>query len=489
MKQTSQNNLKRELKTRHLMMIAIGGSIGTGLFIASGATIAQAGPGGALFSYILIGLMVYFLMTSLGELAAYMPVSGSFSTYGSKYVDDGFGFALGWNYWYNWAITIAVDLVAVQLIMSWWFPNAPGWIWSALFLGIIFFLNNISVKSFSEAEYWFSLIKILTIIMFIIIGSLMIFDIFHTSRNTVWNNWNIGDAPFAGGIPAIIRIAMIVGFSFQGTELVGIAAGESINPQKNIPRAIRQIFWRILLFYVFSIIIISILIPYTDPNLLRNNIQDISISPFTLVFQHAGLKSAAEIMNVVILTAVLSSGNSGVYAATRMLYSLAKDGKAPYFFTKVSQRGVPYAALYATILVSGLCFLTFWFSKKSVYLWLLNASGVTGLIAWLGIAISHYRFRKGYINQGFKLTQLPYHSSFFPLGTIFAFILCLIITLGQNYQAFYAARLDWYEVTATYIGIPLFLFIWFGFKLKHKSRLIKYNEMQFPLQKNKDHIK
>ncbi len=158
-KTTEAPALRRELKARHLTMIAIGGSIGTGLFVASGATISAAGPGGALFSYILIGLMVYFLMTSLGELAAYMPVSGSFATYGQNYVEEGFGFALGWNYWYNWAVTIAVDLVAAQLVMNWWFPDTPGWIWSALFLGVIFLLNYISVRGFGEAEYWFSLIK------------------------------------------------------------------------------------------------------------------------------------------------------------------------------------------------------------------------------------------------------------------------------------------------------------------------------------------
>ena len=159
-KTTEAPTLRRELKARHLTMIAIGGSIGTGLFVASGATISQAGPGGALLSYILIGLMVYFLMTSLGELAAFMPVSGSFATYGQNYVEEGFGFALGWNYWYNWAVTIAVDLVASQLVMSYWFPDTPGWIWSALFLGIMFLLNWISVRGFGEAEYWLSLIHI-----------------------------------------------------------------------------------------------------------------------------------------------------------------------------------------------------------------------------------------------------------------------------------------------------------------------------------------
>ena len=444
-KTTEAPTLRRELKARHLTMIAIGGSIGTGLFVASGATISQAGPGGALLSYILIGLMVYFLMTSLGELAAFMPVSGSFATYGQNYVEEGFGFALGWNYWYNWAVTIAVDLVASQLVMSYWFPDTPGWIWSALFLGIMFLLNWISVRGFGEAEYWFSLIKVATVIIFIIVG-----------------------------------VMMIVGFSFQGTELIGIAAGESEDPEKNIPRAVRQVFWRILLFYVFAILIISLIIPYTDPSLLRNDVKDISVSPFTLVFQHAGLLSAAAIMNAVILTAVLSAGNSGMYASTRMLYTLACDGKAPRIFSKLSRGGVPRNALYATTVIAALCFLTSMFGNQTVYLWLLNTSGMTGFIAWLGIAISHYRFRRGYVMQGNDINNLPYRSGFFPLGPIFAFVLCLIITLGQNYEAFLKDTIDWGGVAATYIGIPLFLVIWFGYKLAKGTRFVRYSEMTFP---------
>ncbi|MEG2830904.1 MAG: amino acid permease, partial [Edwardsiella sp. (in: enterobacteria)] len=399
--------LRRELKARHLSMIAIGGSIGTGLFVASGATVSQAGPGGALLSYIIIGMMVYFLMTSLGELAAFMPVSGSFSTYGSRYVEEGFGFALGWNYWYNWAVTIAVDLVAAQLVMGYWFPDIPGWIWSALFLCLIFLLNYISVKGFGEAEYWFSLIKVSTVIIFIAVGLMMIVGIMKGGDGAGFHNWTVGDAPFAGGFASMIGVAMIVGFSFQGTELIGIAAGESKDPGKNIPMAVRQVFWRILLFYVFAILIISLLIPYTDPSLLRNDVKDISVSPFTLVFKNAGLLSAAAVMNAVILTAVLSAGNSGMYASTRMLYTLATEGKAPRIFGRLSKGGVPRNALYATTVVAGLCFLTSMFGNQEVYLWLLNTSGMTGFIAWLGIAISHYRFRRGYVMAGLDLNALP----------------------------------------------------------------------------------
>lgn len=493
-----ENNLKRDLKARHLTMIAIGGSIGTGLFVASGATIAQAGPAGALLSYIIIGVMVYFLMTSLGELAAYLPVSGTFATYGARYVDESFGFAIGWNYWYNWAITVAVDLVAAQLVISYWFDSGSySWLWSLLFLSLIFGLNYISVKGFGEAEFWFSLIKVVTVIVFIILGLCMIGNILLdwyrnaslvevngvteivSTSQAPWHNWTIGDAPFVGGFASMIGVAMIVGFSFQGTELIGIAAGESENPEKNIPKSMKQVFWRILLFYVLAIFVVSLIIPYTDPLLLRNDETDISVSPFTLVFENAGLLSAAALMNTVILTSVLSAGNSGLYASTRMLYALAKEGKAPKIFAKLSNTGVPRMALIATTIVAMLCFLTSMFEDQQVYLWLLNMSGMTGFIAWLGIAISHYRFRKGYIAQGLDVSKLPYRSSLFPFGPIFAFILCLTITLGQNYEAFLQDTIDWNGAIATYIGIPLFLIIMFSYKLINKTKWIKYQDMDF----------
>lgn len=479
-----QTELKRGLKARHITMLAIGGAIGTGLFIGSGATIANAGPAGALLSYAIVGIMVYFLMTSLGELAAYIPSSGSFATYGAKYVDEGFGFAIGWNYWYNWAITVAVDIVSAQLVMQYWFVvppfGLPTWCWSLLFLSLIFLLNFISVRGFGEAEFWFALIKVATVIIFIAIGLLMIFGIIKGDPNIGWHNWEIGDAPFVGGFSAMIGVAMIVGFSFQGTELIGIAAGESEEPAKNIPKAVRQVFWRILLFYVCAIFVISLIIPYTDPNLLNDSVSDISVSPFTLVFSKAGLLSAAAVMNAVILTSVLSAGNSGMYASTRMLYALAKERKAPKLFSRIARNGVPHNALIASTIVASLCFLTSLFDDKRIYLWLLNLSGMTGFIAWLGIAISHYRFRKGYVAQGRDLAKLPYRAKLFPFGPIFAFILCLIITLGQNYRAFLEEKIDWYGVLATYIGLPLFLFIWFGYNLLKKTKLVKYSEMEFP---------
>lgn len=346
-KDSNSHNLKRSLQARHLNMIAMGGAIGTGIFLALGATIKQAGPGGALTAYACIGVMVYFLMTSLGEMATFMPVSGSFETYASRFIDPAFGFALGWNYWYNWAITVAAEMVAGALIMKFWFPNVPAIIWSVLFLVLIVSLNLLSTKAYGESEYWFAGIKVFTVIVFLLIGIATILGIL--GGHTVGlQNFTIKDAPFVGGVKSIFMVFLIAGFSFQGTELVGIAAGESENPEKTIPKAINTIFWRIIVFYLGTIFVVSAIIPYTDAG--------VNTSPFTLVFERAGIAAAASLMNAVILTSVISCGNSGMYASSRMLYAMAKEGKAPSWLGKLNSRGVPVNALALTTLVASACF-------------------------------------------------------------------------------------------------------------------------------------
>jgi lysine-specific permease len=481
---TDGGQLKRGLKARHLTLISIGGSIGTGLFLASGASIHDAGPGGALLAYIAIGLMVYLLMMSLGEMAAFLPESGSFSTYATRFIDPSLGFALGWNYWYNWAITIAVEISAGALVMKFWFPHSSTFLWSALFLIIMFGLNYLSVKAYGESEYWFSMIKVVTIIIFLIVGLLLILGIMG-GKAVGFTNFTAGHSPFHGVFLAILGIFMVAGFSFQGTELVGIAAGESENPEKNVPKAIRQIFWRILLFYVFAILVIGLLIPYTNPNLVSSDLKDIAVSPFTLVFKRAGLAVAASVMNAVILTSVLSAGNSGMYASTRMLWVLAKEGKAPKLFAQVDKRGVPVNALLATAFIGMFAFLASLFGQGTVYMWLLNASGMSGFIAWLGIAMTHYRFRKAYVAQGRNLDDLPFKARWFPFGPIFAFVLCLIVILGQNYGAFIGDKIDWNGIAISYIGLPLFLLLWFGYKWSKKTKVVSLQDCSFDLDHQK----
>ncbi|ENL5602339.1 amino acid permease [Listeria monocytogenes] len=483
MKKETHGEIRRDLKTRHLSMIAIGGSIGTGLFLASGNAIHTAGPGGALVAYIAIGIMVYFLMTSLGEMATYMPVSGSFSTYASRFVDPAFGFALGWNYWFNWAITLAVDISTAAIIVQFWLPNTPAWLWSAIFLILIFGLNALSVKAYGESEYWFSIIKVATVIIFLIVGVLTIVGILG-GEVIGFSNFTAGDAPFKGGFFAILGTFLIAGFSFQGTEMVGIAAGESATPETSVPKAIKQVFWRILLFYIFAIFIIGMIIPYTNPNLLSAEATDVAISPFTLVFEKAGLAFAASVMNAVILTSVLSAGNSGLFASTRMLWAMARDKKAPKFLGKVNRRGIPMAALIVTTIVGAMTFITTLTENGTViYTWLLSASGLTGFIAWVGIAISHYRFRKAFIKQGHDLSELKYKAKFFPFGPILALILCILVIVGQDYAAFLKPEFTnpawWQKIGISYIGLPIFLVFWLSFKFTNKTKVIPLEDCKF----------
>lgn len=471
----NEGSLHRGLNSRLLNMIAIGGALGTGIFLASGNAIYSAGPGGTLVAYLITGLMVYFLMTSLGEMAAFMPSTGSFYVYASKFVDPALGYALGWNYWYNWAITVASEISAASLVMQFWFPHSSPFIWCASFLTVFVAFNALSARGFGEAEYWFSLIKVSAIIVFIMVGMGIIFGL--TGHESIgFKNWTIGEGPFHGGWLAILGAFMIAGFSFQGTELIGIAAGESKNPSETIPKAIKQVFWRILFFFILAIVVISLLIPYTSTELMGS---EVSMSPFTIVFKQIGITFAASLMNAVILVAILSAGNSGMYAATRMLWYLSKKGHVPGVFGKVNRRGVPIFALAATTLVATVTFLSSLFGNGTVYFWLLSASSLSGFIAWLGIAISHYRFRKAYIKQGFDLKKLPYVAKGYPYAPLIAFALCLIVIGGQNFKAFMGDQIDWYGILVSYISLPIFVGLWLGYKWIKKTKVVQLHECDF----------
>ncbi len=471
----SADGLHKNLDSRLLGMITLGGSIGTGIFLASGSVLFRAGPGGTLIAYIFMGILIYYLMSSLGEMAAYMPSSGSFYHYAAQFIDPSLGYALGWNYWYSWAITIAAEISASSLLMQFWFPHSPGWIWSGVFLLFIVGFNAISTKIFGEIEYWFSLIKIAVIGLFITIGFAMICGL--TSHHSVgFSNWHIGDAPFHNGWFGIFSAIILAGFSFQGTELLGIAAGESKNPQITIPKVVKMVFWRIFLFFILSLLIISFLIPYPSAQSVD---QDVMMSPFTRAFALFDHKIAALIMNGVILIAILSTANSGMYVASRMLWFLAKEKHIPPLFSKVTPKGIPIYALIATASISFLAFLSSLFGHNSIYLWLVNAGGLSGFIAWTGIAISHYRFRKAYLHQGKDLALLPYVAKGYPYMPLGIFFICIIILISNNVVAFIHHDLNWQELFISYIGLPLFLIVWFSNKWVNKTKLVHLNECNF----------
>ncbi|KAF9430571.1 hypothetical protein BGZ94_006059 [Podila epigama] len=473
-----ESGLQRNLKARHLTMISLGGTIGTGLFLASGGSIADGGPGFSLLAYALIGTMVYCFMSSLGEMATYLPITGSINAYGTRFFDPALGFMLGWCYWFSWSITLATELVASSLIISYWVSaeQCPGWVWSVVFIVVLTSLNLTTVKAFGETEYWLSLIKVLAVIVFIIVGFLYLggavgrplLDGMPEPGSAVF-----GMQPFKGGFAALFSIFLNAGFSFQGAELVGIAAGETKNPRKNVPRAIRTVFWRILLFYVLTIMLIGMCIPH-DNEELANPDGDIKSSPFTRVFVSAGIKVGADIMNAVILVAILSAGNSGLYASSRALHTLSKEGNAPAFFGYVNRYGVPVYCVLATALVGCLAFIVSLpqVGQGAAYDWLLSLSSTTGFIAWLGIAFCHIRFRMAYKAQGRNLDDLPFRSRLYPFGAIYTLVICLIILLGQGYFAFSEDTIEIKAVLSAYVTIPAVLLLYFGNKFWAKTKII-----------------
>ncbi|AVQ35979.1 amino acid permease [Staphylococcus kloosii] len=493
MEKNQHDGVKRGLKDRHISMIAIGGCIGTGLFMTSGGAIHDAGALGALLAYAIIGAMVFFLMTSLGEMATYLPVSGSFSTYATRFVDPSLGFALGWNYWFNWVITVAADVTIAAQVIEYWTPlqSLPAWIWSSIFLIIIFGLNALSVRVYGESEYWFALIKVVTVIIFIIIGLLTIVGIMG-GKFVGFDTFTAGQGPIlghglGGSLLTILGVFLVAGFSFQGTELIGITAGESENPERAVPKAIKQVFWRILLFYILAIFVIGMLIPYNSPALMGGD-SDVATSPFTLVFKNAGLAFAASFMNAVILTSVLSAGNSGMYASTRMLYSMSKDKLAFPIFAKTNKSGVPYLSLLVTALIVIAIFALQHISGDA-YEYIVAASGMTGFIAWVGIAISHYRFRKAFDKQHYDKSILKYKAKLFPFGPIFAGILCVIVIIGQDVDFIQTGHFNLNRFVITYMGIPVFFAFFIYHKLRYKTKIIPLEKVDLRQDVDMEEIK
>ncbi len=478
------HELQRNLKPRHMNMIAIGGAIGTGLFVGLGASISTAGPGGAMLSYAIIGLAVYFIMMALGEMATHKPVPGSFEVYGGDYVDPAFGFMMGWNYWYSCVMTISVELVATAIIMHYWFPDTPAAVWSALALLLLVLLNLFSAKIYGESEFWFSGIKVVTIVVFLAIGLFMIVGIMKGHTGGL-ENWGIEQAPFVGGGFATFSILMLAGFSFIGVEATAVAAGECKDPEKTVPKAIRSVFWRIIIFYIGAIFVVGTLISYLDPNLLAAAEDNIAVSPFTLVFQRAGLAFAAGLMNAVILTSVLSCGNSVVYIGSRLLYSMAGEKRAPKIFGRTSKSGVPYIAVLAMAVIPCICFLADAKGSSVVYTWLYNATGLTGFITWFGICVSHIRFRKAHAAQQKSIGYLKFQAKFYPLGTWFSLIVCSVVIIGQGYWAFTDSGIDLQTLLVSYIGLPIAVALYFGYKAKNKTKIVPLKEMDLtPAQRD-----
>jgi amino acid permease len=481
--------LHRAINTRQLSMIAIGGAIGTGLFFASGSAIAQAGPGGALVAYGVMGFAVYCMMQSLGEMATQLPIPGSFEAYAERFVDPSLAFAVGWNYWFSWAITLAAELVAGALIVQFWFPHSNSTLWAMGFFSVLFILNLLSVRAYAEAEYWFAGIKVVTVVIFLAVGALMIAGMLG-NHNAGFANWTLSDpktgahAPFVGGVATVLAVFLVAGFSFQGTEGVGLAAAETTDPSRNVPKAIRTVFWRILLFYVGAIFVVGTLIGFTNPNLLNGDEGHIAFSPFTMIFGQLPRFGyyAANLMNAVILSSVLSCGNSSMYVASRMLYAMAHSKKAPKMFGSVNRRGVPVAALCATGLISALAFFSTVVGENKIYQVFYTASSLSGFLIWLGIAICHLRFRKAWVAQGHSADELKFKAKWFPFGPWLAVVLFVVVVFGANASVFQAPVFSWFDFITGYLMIPVVVLLYLGHKLVNKTRIVPLERCNFEME-------
>ncbi|PZG96057.1 amino acid transporter [Streptomyces sp. NTH33] len=384
---TEQAGLKAGLKNRHLSMIAIGGVIGAGLFVGSASGIAAVGPG-ILLSYALVGALVVFVMRMLGEMAAANPTSGSFSAYADRALGRWAGFSIGWLYWFFWVVVLAVEATAGAVILEGWVPSVPQWAWALIVMVVLTATNLVSVGSFGEFEFWFAGIKVVAISGFILLGGLAIFGVLPGSDNAATGFAHLTE--HGGFLPngpgAILTGILLVVFSFMGSEIVTLAAGESPDARRAVAKATRSVIWRVGVFYVGSILVVVSLLPWNDPAIAEKG-------SYVAALDSIGIPHAGEIMNFIVLTAVLSCLNSGLYTASRMAFSLGERGDAPQAFVRTNARGVPQAAILASVAFGFVAVAFNYLWPDTVFQFLLNSSGAVALFVWLVICFSQLRMR------------------------------------------------------------------------------------------------
>ncbi|MGE7185929.1 amino acid permease [Peribacillus sp. NPDC006672] len=419
----SNKELKRGLEARHIQMIALGGTIGVGLFMGSASTIKWTGPS-VMLAYAIAGIFIFFIMRSMGEMLYLEPTTGSFASFASSYIHPLAGYMTAWSNWFQWVIVGMSEIIAVGMYMKYWFPELPAWIPGVVAMIILGAANLISVKSFGEFEFWFALIKIITIILMIIAGLGLIFFGIGNGGDAIGlsNLWANGGF-FTGGWTGFFFALSLVVSSYQGVELIGITAGEAKNPTKTVTKAIQTIIWRILIFYIGAIFVIVTVYPW-------DKLDDIG-SPFVSTFAKVGITAAAGIINFVVITAAMSGCNSGIFSAGRMLYTLALNGQAPKIFAKVSKSGVPAYCTIAVLLGLGIGVVLNYLAPPELFLYVYSASVLPGMIPWFVILISELKFRK--VNAAemekhpFKMPLAPYSN----YATI-AFLLMVLVGMWIN---------------------------------------------------------
>jgi aromatic amino acid transport protein AroP len=413
MQQTEQTNLKKGLSNRHIQLIGLGGSIGTGLFLGVAQTIKLAGPS-VILGYAIAGLIAYLMMRQLGEMIVHEPVSGSFSHFAYKYWGKFAGFMSGWNYWVLNILVCMAELSAVGLYIHYWWPDVPTWVSALGFFIFVNVINLMHVKFFGEMEFWLSIIKIIAIIAMIAFGSYLLASGNGHSESSLTNLWQLGGF-FPNGIMGLIMAMAMIMFSFGGIELVGIAAAETDNPKKVLPKAVNQIVYRVLLFYILSLVVILSLYPW--------NMMAQGGSPFVLIFDSLGSQTVAAVLNFVVLTAAVSVYNSTNYCTSRMLLGLAQQGNAPKFLKKISSRGVPTNAVIVSAIFTLICVLINYIFPEKAFSLLMMLVVSAIVINWVVISYTHLKFRRSIDRMNVK-THFP------SLAYPFTNYLCIAFMMG-----------------------------------------------------------
>lgn len=441
------NDLKRGLKNRHIQMIALGGAIGTGLFYGSAGAIKLTGPS-IILAYLIGGIAIFLIMRMLGEMSVDEPVAGSFSHYANKYWGEFAGFVSGWNYWFTYVVVSMAELTVVGIYINYWWPDIPHWVSALVFLVLITAANLVNVKLYGEFEFWFAIIKVAAIIGMIILGIIIIFSGVGGKATGFSNLWAHGGFMPNGSWNFLLSLVIVM-FSFGGIELIGITAGEADNPKKTIPKAINQVMWRILIFYVGALAVMMIIYPWNKVGM--------NGSPFVQIFSKMGITSAAVILNIVVLTAALSVYNSSIYSNARMLYSLAQQGNAPKLFMKLSKKGTPVASvLFSSVLTLVAVILNYLVPGK-VFMYFMSISTIALIITWVMIIVANLKFRKAKAGENIEF-KTPWH----PVSNYvcLAFMVLLIILMTQIPDM----RM------AVYILPVWLLILWVGYLFKNTSK-------------------
>ncbi|VVT48789.1 uncharacterized protein SAPINGB_P001952 [Magnusiomyces paraingens] len=473
---TGHGETRRGLKSRHVQLIALGGCIGTGLFVGSGTILSRSGPGSLFVAYCIMSFVIWSVMNALGEMTTYLPIHGASPTmYVHRFSDPSTAFATGWNYWYSYAFLVPSEITAAAIVIEYWTDKVPTAVWIAIIWVVIVLLNVTFVKLFGETEFWFASIKIIAICGLIILGIVIFFGGAPTHDRLGFRYWKNGDAfkeyivtgpsgRFCGFWNAIIRS----GFSFiMSPELITIAAGETEAPRRNVPKATSRFIYRLLFFYIFGSLVIGTIVSSHNDHLL-NGSGNASASPFVIGIQNAGIHVLNHIVNAVILTSAWSSGNSFLFAGSRTLYSLAVSGQAPRILGYCTPWGVPIVAVACTAAIALLAFLNVSSSSSNVFTWFTNLSTVSGFLAWLAVLAAYIRWRKALQYQGIDDTR-PYKTPWQPYTSYITFVFVFILAISNGFNVFVGGSFNASDFVAAYITLPLFVILYIGHKIWTKN--------------------